>query len=45
MLFHNYTFFTYEKDPNMKYECSPSITGANDFSYCGPEAYYQEFKF
>ena len=43
------TFFVYETDPNNEYECQPSVTNIynaeNDkFKYCGPEAYYTEFK-
>ena len=35
------TFFTYNKDVNNVYDCSPSITGNSKFDYCGPEAYYE----
>jgi hypothetical protein len=35
------TFFTYNKDVNNVYKCSPSITGNSKFDYCGPEAYYE----
>ena len=35
------TFFTYNKDVNNVYNCSPSITGNSKFEYCGPEAYYE----
>ena len=35
------TFFTYNKDANNVYDCSPSITGNPKFEYCGPEAYYE----
>ena len=35
------TFFTYNKDVNNVYKCSPSITGNSKFEYCGPEAYYE----
>lgn len=35
------TFFTYNKDANNVYECSPSITGNSKFEYCGPQAYYE----
>jgi hypothetical protein len=35
------TFFTYNKDVNNVYDCSPSITGNAKFDYCGPQAYYE----
>ena len=35
------TFFTYNKDANNVYDCSPSITGNSKFEYCGPQAYYE----
>ena len=38
------TFFVYENEPNNEFECQPSITGEDKFKYCGPSAYYSEFK-
>ena len=35
------TFFTYSKDANNVYPCSPSILGNSKFEYCGPQAYYE----
>jgi hypothetical protein len=39
------TFFTYSKDTNNVYPCSPSVLGNSTFEYCGPEAYYESPRF
>jgi hypothetical protein len=39
------TFFTYSKDTNNVYPCSPSVLGNSKFEYCGPEAYYESPRF
>ena len=39
------TFFVYENEENNKYDCHHGITGDIDFSYCGPDPYYNDVKF
>jgi hypothetical protein len=39
------TFFVYETQPNNDFSCVNSITGDNDFKYCGPAPYYDNNSF
>tara|TARA_B100001175_G_scaffold315495_2_gene327162 strand:- start:10131 stop:11417 length:1287 start_codon:yes stop_codon:yes gene_type:complete len=39
------TFFVYDASFNNNFECEPSITGNDNFKYCGPSSYYTDVKF
>lgn len=41
----NNNFFKYDTSANYTYDCKPSITGNNEFKYCGPMPYNNNITF